>query len=197
MHYLLDAKVQYKYLYLIKTEEYYVIFKGLLWREYKAIRDLMVSMPRLTEDIKDHIVKSCLIEFKSELGSYRYDLEITRELIMLGWVNLDMLYDNIDAGIIDMVFDSILFVSGANNQDKLMYDIESARYYSEIDAEKRLLSMTSRVYNYKFRDYDNEYWEDIVNVISQGELMHAGQLLNTPYQTTKNDTPNIETDDDI
>lgn len=182
MHYILDAKLKYKYLYLIKTDDFYVVFKGLLWKEYKAVRDLMVSMPKLLEELKDDIVQNCLIEFKSELGSYRYDVEINDNLMLRGWVNFNLLYQNIDAGIIDMIFDSIMFVSGADNPDKLIYDVENAREYSQYDAEGRILSMTNRVFNYKFKDYDSEYWEDIISAISQGELMHAGQMLNVPYQ---------------
>jgi len=86
-----------------------------------------------------------------------------------------------ERGIFETIIDSILFVSGADTTEKLEYDIDMARWSSEYDLEGRILGMTNKAFNYKFSDYDNEYWEDIISCVTQGEIINGDRLLQTPY----------------
>lgn len=168
---IIDAKLQYKSLYLLRfNDKEAVLFRPLLFNEYRAYRDLLYSFPHLQLDIEESIFIKCVID---GYFPFTHD-DITSKLIP----NIN----GVDAGTITVVSHMIMELSGAMTSDKLMEHISEVRESVKSLAEDRLISLLSSHMHLDYKTIESMTWDEILRSLIYTELLLVPELPTTPFQ---------------
>jgi len=177
---LVKAKKEHKYIYILKFDDKHVaVFRALTIKEYNSYQSLITAFPKLYEDIKDDILEDCLIEYGSEFVVYK------KGLIDDSHMSWEATMDTMDAGAAETLVSAILNVSGVNSADKFMQDIDDRRQLALSNAYERILYLISSIFKYDIDKLENMYWEDVLKLINQGELIISGNIPSAPFTIEK------------
>lgn len=166
---LFEAKKKYPELYLIKFEDdNVVIFHLLKWKDFKAYRSILQYRSDLECDAMEEIFQECVLDMAYPFSTTDDDTIIFEE-------------DTIPAGVIDAVSHAIYELSGSNDSGKLFQDLEQSREFVFNDVESRIISTIGTVTKQSFADYNDMYWPDILNQISQNETLMSGDVPSLPF----------------
>lgn len=166
---LLTEKLLNKHIYIYKTEDFIISFKLLSWAEYKAVRDLISALPSKLEDLKDEVFKMCLIDCTLRIFYMNSNDEA------------DIDFDILPAGLVEVLYNIVMMLSGSDSTDKILDDIDTMRMYSFSNAEERIVSMMKTLFRFTDKEIEEMYWPDILRMICQGELIMSGNVLDVPF----------------
>ena len=177
----LDIKKQHRSVFLLKFDKKdVVLFKPLTYSEFKYIKSLLSVMPQFEQQIRDDIFAHCILD-----TTYPYKLDpITNTPVPN--------YDMIPGGIVDTIVSVILRLSGSSSTGEFFQDISDAREYNLMDAESRILGLVNNTCKVSNQELQNMYWDEILMLIANTELIIAGQIPNIPFSPAEIKTNKID-----
>jgi len=170
---LFDAKRQFKNVFLMRFDSGdAVTFHMLKWGVYKLYRDTLLINEDMHYDAMIDIFLGCVIDSTFQ---YKQINDQTERL------DLSEVINDVPAGIINTVSSMIYGFSGTDNPESFFNDLNEYRKNALIDGENRIITMVTTLLKYKKEEIEDLYWEDVVKIIIQSELMIAGNVPAVPF----------------
>lgn len=195
MRAIFDAKRKYRNLYMLKTEDGLgVVFRILPWGEYKTLLNLLSVFPDTEEEMKDYLFEECVLEYSDGFATYVKDKELAKDDWLYGYVDFGSLYSIIDAGIIEVIFQTIMSLSGADTAEKVFEDLSHVRENSSYDLVDRMTSYVCAALKVDKNSLENLCWEDVLKLIAQGEKILQGEVPGLPFKLADSNAQAIDFD---